>query len=147
MNKQLLHSSGKISYLLGIDKDNAKVWLEDAVWDCSWYWGFGYMVTYNISKTDITSHTHFNSLFKEGKITLSDNGIKTPLSAKEEWELAELMKSFYILREAADLLHRGGTHISNNPASKVLKLPKYSNHINKVLLPAIFKSVFKILQP
>ena len=46
MKKEKRFAFGKNIYLLGSDKDGVKYWLEEASWDCGWYWGFGYVETY-----------------------------------------------------------------------------------------------------
>lgn len=55
---------GKEVYLIGINEDGEKVFLEEPSWDCGWYWGFGYLETYTNNRQitrsrDIQSHSHF----------------------------------------------------------------------------------------
>jgi len=39
MNKQKSHAFGKDVYFLGVDKNGYNLRLEEASWDCNWYWG------------------------------------------------------------------------------------------------------------
>ena len=47
MEKQKITKFGDDYYLLGINQENEKVWLEKPSWDCDWYWGFGYVEIFN----------------------------------------------------------------------------------------------------
>jgi len=149
MNKQKSHAFGKDVYFLGVDKDGYNLWLEAASWDCDWYWGFGYIETYSNNgdpskARGISSHSNFDSmLLKESKFLLSDIGVESPLTKKEQWRLADLMKSFYTLKEAAAVFGRGGSHIAGT--SDYLKQPEMVEKINKELLPELFKEVYKLL--
>lgn len=151
--------SSKGRFLLGIDKDGEKVWLTPASWDCEWYWGFGY-----IHQKD--SHTHVDSslmgkqevynhekqcwqLSSEYVSNIFDSPrfAATTFTENEGWTLSELFKTFYTLKKTAEMYHTGGAHITTNPLSKILKNKKQEDHINKVLLPAVFEEIYKILRP
>ena len=41
--KQIKKYNQNGKYLLGINKEDKKVYLTKPSWDCSWYWGFGYI--------------------------------------------------------------------------------------------------------
>lgn len=166
-----LHTSKNV-YLLGTDEDGIKYWLEAASWDCEWYWGFGYVETYNLggkrkpsSCTDIQSHQHIDSSFM-GKhefynhethkfeqseyihnIFDSPKLAQTTFTENEGWKLSELFNTFYKLKEFAALYHSGGSGTSTNPLQSILKNEAQENHINKVLLPKVFEEIYKILNP
>ena len=58
---------GKDIYLLGEDQDGIKYWLQSPSFDCGWYWGFGYIMTYTNNRRpdlakDIDSHQHIEGL-------------------------------------------------------------------------------------
>lgn len=155
MKKKKSFAFGKTIYFLGVNDYGENVWLEEATWDCGWYWGFGYLETYtnnrNPSKSkDISSHTHFDSIcFKEvnGKYIYHINEIlSTPLSDSESWELSDLMKRFYSLKETAAIFTNGNGHYSseNSHDSKNEEMAKY---INAKELPKIFQAIYKILSP
>lgn len=158
MKKQKSHAFGKDVYLLGINEDGEYVWLESPSWDCGWYWGFGYVETYTNNKyphmsKDISSHSNFERLvFRKDEKTGDyihhiNRALKeTTLTDKESWELSDLMKRFYTLKESAAIFGRGTAHLTSNTRhnSTNLDLAKY---INEVELPNIFKAVIDLLKP
>ena len=154
MNKQTSNAFGKIIFLLGEDEDGVNYWLEQATWDCDWYWGGGYVETYTNNKyphlsKDINSHQHFESLFfkgnKNGYDAFKEFFAETPFTDKEIWKICELMRSFYIAREYSDMIHRGGAHYTSNPVSEIIKDDAEYERINKVVIPAIMQSLYEIL--
>lgn len=155
MNKQKKHAFGKDIYLLGIDTDGAKYWLESAKWDCGWYWGGGYVETYTNNSypekaRDIKTHSHFDSLFfnrnKNGFDAFKDFFNDTPFTDNEIWKICELLKSFYIAREYSDMLNRGGAHYTSNPAAEIIKSEKEYKRINEIVIPSLMNELYKILE-
>ena len=156
MEKKKSHAFGKDIYLLGEDKEGTRYWLETGSWDCDWYWGFGYVETYTNNKNpdrarDISSHQHFNGLFfhkdKMSYDVFKEFFAKTTVSDKELWKLLELMKSFYIAREYADMLHRKGAHYTTNPCKEIIQNDNEWLRINREVIPAILNEVYKLLSP
>lgn len=152
MEKKKLHAFGKDIYLLGKDKDGINYWLEQASWDCNWYWGFGYVETYTNNRNpekakDIRSHQHFDGLFFKGVSfdVFKEFFAETPLKDKEIWKLLELMKSYYIAKEYAFMLHTGGAHYTSNPCAEIIGDLHEWDRINKVVIPAICEEVYKLL--
>lgn len=157
MKKMKSHAFKKDCYLLGQDKYNDYIWLEAASWNCSWYWGFGYIEVYtnqlkpNIAR-DITSHSHWSGLVgkqDDGKYLHHINEYLkvSVLTDSESWRLSDLMQSFYTLKESAELLGRGGSHLSSSGNLEILKNLTMVKTINEIMLPAIFAEVYKILEP
>jgi hypothetical protein len=169
MSKQKTKAFGKDVYLLGKRKDGDFIWLQAASWDCEWYWGFGYIETYTNNKhpelsRDINSHSHWSGLVgKQERYNtekgcfqldndyihhLNDNPdmVATVLTDTESWELADLMQSFYTLKETAELFHSGTSHLTSSVAVKFTD-KELETHINKELLPKIFDRVYQILTP
>lgn len=154
MNKRTTTAFGKIIFLLGADENGTLYWLEQATWDCDWYWGGGYVETYINNKCpsmsrDIDSHQHFDGMFLKGSKCAFDMFkeffVETPFTDKEIWQICELMKSFYIARKYSDMLHCGGAHYTTNPARETIKNEAEYNRINKVVIPEIMKSLYDIL--
>ena len=155
MNKKISRAFGKDIYLLGKNEYGEFIWLESPSWDCDWYWGFGYVETYTNNKRpdlarDVSSHSHFNGL-----VWHKDNGeyiyhineiMETPLTDSESWELSDLMKRFYTLRESAEVFHRGNANYTSKTGhdSTNHEMEKY---INEVELPKIFARIIEILSP
>lgn len=160
---------GEDIYLLGEDRNGIKYWLESPTWDCGWYWGFGYVETYtnndNPGKSkDIQSHSHISGFygsqdiydfekqcFRKGEYihNLHDTPslVSTTFTDKEGWTLTELFRTFYHLRESAELFGRGGMHTTTNPCAEILTNKEWAEHINKVLIPKITEAIINILKP
>lgn len=154
MEKEKRFAFGKNIYLLGSDKDGVKYWLEEASWDCGWYWGFGYVETYTNNRNpeksrDIASLRHFDGLFLKNNIfdSFKEMLIDTPLTDKEIWQLLELMKTFYTLKNNAELYHLGGSNIANNVLKNILKNEIGENKINEEIMPKLFEEIYKMLTP
>lgn len=150
MEKQTTKAFGKTIYLLGIDNEGTKYWLEEPSWDCDWYWGFGYIETYTNNDNpsmarDITSHSHFKSMFIDGKGCIYDNFKnffkETTLSDNEIWLLCDYMKSFYTLREMAELMHNGCSWQTEKAKLDLLNDKELENKINKVMMAALFEKI------
>jgi hypothetical protein len=163
MKKKKSHAFGKDCYLLGKDTNGDLLWLEAAQWDCGWYWGFGYVEVYTNQANpacarDIASHTHLDSILwtqYEDVLTrerrylhhINEALTESVLTELESWQFSDLMKSFFTLRKAADVLTRGGSHLSSQGEMPYLKQPNLANEINGEILPKLFEDVYKILTP
>lgn len=158
IEKRKDHAFGKDVYLLGRNEYGELLWLEEPKWDCDWYWGFGYVEVYTSPEhpsrsRDIRSHSHFDGLvgFKTKKgdyihhLNESPKMQETVLTDSESWELADLMKTFYTLRKAAEIYHQGNSHVSSTAVS--LKDAQMAERINQIHLPKIFARVLEILTP
>jgi hypothetical protein len=136
----------KVNYpklLIGVHNDE-KIYLSPPSWDCGWYWGFGYLGNKNC-------HSHVDGLKKEGNTNLFDafkNHFGKSLVVRDSalWTLCELFETFYTLKEAAEVLGRGGSHMSSNPCKDVIINVDEVTRINTVVLPAIFASIYELLE-
>lgn len=171
IKKRVTEAFNKKIYLLGIDTDGRNVWLEAPSWNCGWYWGFGYIERYTHNRSpgnsrDIESHSHWDTGIigqheyydtDKGCFRLSSDYIHhlnespdfqaTVLTDKESWELADLIKSFYTLREAAGLYNRGGSHLTTTKIQNLMKSGINCNNINTIDLPRIFERIDQLLTP
>lgn len=157
--KKIDQAFGKKVYLVGQLKDGSNIWLEEATWDCDWYWGFGYLETYAgnckpSSARDISSHQHVDGfLFKKDGSDYIDHFYQSKdfqyltFTEEESWELADLFQSFYTLKEAAEFFHRGGSHVSTSAIKGELKNTNFEKSINADFLPKIFKRIYELLEP
>ena len=162
MKKEKDHAFGKDVYLLGVDEFNDRYWLEAPSWDCEWYWGFGYVETYEENRKpsqaiDINSHQHIESNFL-GKNNAKDRGYchnifdsklldKATFTEDEGWELSELFRQFYLLKSGAELFKNGTSGTANIKIETGAKRLKWQKTINEEILPKIFKQIIKILSP
>jgi len=169
IEKQVKEAFNKKIYLLGIDAGGKYFWLEAPSWDCSHYWGFGYIERYSNNKQpqlakDIISHTHFKGeiigqqqeydtkkrCLVNTKYThhLNEHKLQASvLTDDESWKLSELMYSFYKLKDAADFFDNGNSNFTDNPLKEKLQNKKLAKRINEKLLPMIFKEIDILLSP
>lgn len=127
--------------LLGV-VDNEKIYLTAPSWNCEWYWGFGYLGNDNC-------HYHIDGL--DNKKNLHDAitehfGNSFIIRTSDCWTFAELMSSFYKLKEAAEVLGRGGSNLTTNPSNDVIMNKEEVERINNIVLPHIFDEIYKILE-
>lgn len=156
-------------YLLGKDADGIKYWLEAPSWDCGWYWGFGYVETYQNNRQpstarDIDSHQHadgkyiaeqetdtrrraYNSVDGDQNLFTGQFLVAKTYTKEEGWQLRELMMTFYQLRKEAELYGRGGMHQTTNPLKDLLIDEDRAKHINEKLIPAVTAKIIEILTP
>lgn len=156
MKKQIKTLFNKKCYLLGKDHQGINYWLEEPSWDCGWYWGFGYIETYTNNNCpeksrDISSHSHFDSMFMNNNENARDSFKKffkeTTLTDNEIWELCDYMKTFYTLKSVAELFGRGYSHYSERAKIESLKSEEQTNLVNKSWLPEVFKRIDNLLSP
>jgi len=62
------------------------------------------------------------------------------------WVFAELFSTFYVLRETAEILSRGGSHLTSNPCSEIIINKTEVERINNTVLPAIFDEIYKVIE-
>lgn len=136
--------------------DNENIYLSPPKWDCGWYWGFGYLGNANC-------HYHIDGLTKISKYNFEKQTLQYEFvdlheglirhfgdsfiikKDKDIWTLAELFKTFYYLRETAEVLGRGGAHYTTNPLSDIIKNPNEVKRINEEILPLLFDKIYEIL--
>ena len=137
--------------------DNEKIYLSAPSWDCGWYWGFGYLGNKNCHYhvDGLTKHENYNFDKKcfEYEFTNLFDGFKKHFGSSlivrdsQLWKLVELFKTFYTLRETAEVLGRGGSHYTTNPCKDIIINTEEVKRINEIVLPAIFEEIYKILIP
>lgn len=147
--KTVLRIFGTLNYYLGADKDGINYFLQEATWDCNWYWGGGYVETYTnnnypLLSKDIDSHEHFDAKFPTWD-KFFNFFTTSPFTKEEKWTIYELMKSFYTARHYSDMLYRGGSYVTKNPARKTIVNAEEYDRINKEVIPAIMAELYKIL--
>lgn len=136
--------------------DNEPIYLSAPSWDCGWYWGFGYLGNKNChyhvdGLKKISKYNFEKSVFEYEFVDLFD-GFKEHFgetfilkSDNDIWLLAELFETFYALRETAEVLGRGGSHLASNPLAELIKNTDEVKRINEVIFPALFDEIYKLL--
>lgn len=140
-------------YLLGKDTEGVQYWLEAPRWSCDWYWGFGYIHSFTNNRSpelsrDIQSLEHAEDFMLKWFRGCNDNArlAETTFTEKEGWELCELFKQFYFLRESAEHFGRGKCHVADTSAPLWQK-PELAKEINEVLIPPVMDRILQILSP
>ena len=155
--KNIIKWKNNSYYYLGTDCSGINYFLNKASFDCSWYWGLGYISTFTNNENpslsrDIASHEHFDYKFLKD-ITMNGydkfNSFFTiknkNLTDKNTWLLIELMETLYTLREYSDTIYRGGSHYTNNPLREIIKNPIEYDRINKELIPKLLNEIYNLL--
>jgi hypothetical protein len=130
-------------------KFNESIYLYTPTFDCDWYWGFGYLGNNNCHYFLSSYQQEFGSkLARDMDMfdALKEDYILCPALQNDNnlWVFCELVKTAYAFKEIAEVYNRGGSHYSNNPCKELLKNKEQYEHINFVLLPALFKEIDKL---
>jgi hypothetical protein len=125
-------------------RDGKRMYLIQPSWYCDWYWGFGYLQS-------AEEHRHVSSIVKESGKNFRDAlvdyfGDSFAIRTSDIWKFAELFKTFYALKETAEVLGRGGSHLTTNPCAEIIKNPDEVTRINQVVIPAIFEAIYEIIE-
>lgn len=131
-------------HFFGTRKDTGEeIYLSAPSWDCDWYWGFGYL-------GNKYCHYHLSG-YQNGRninmydALLADYNLNPKIKANL-WEFCELVLSAYTLKEAAEVLGRGGSHMTTNPCQDIIINKDEVKRINEIVLPAIFNKIEAIFQ-
>ena len=149
LEKEKSHILGSTYYLLGMDENKAKYYLEKGKFECDWYWSGGYIETFNRNKSDIDLHTHYDTGEVNGlRFSYYDDFDKIfkvcTLTDSEKWKFHELMRTFYTAKEAMEMSYRGGSHITTNPLSDLIQNKAIYDHYNN-LIEKIHEELDKLL--
>lgn len=123
-------------YLGKRKEDGKRVYIAAPTWDCNWYWSFGYLEATG-------EHYHLRNF---GNINWKDAlerdyTLNVKLRGDNLWKFYELAKTAYGLRDAAEILGRGGSHVTDNPLAEVIKNKAEVDRINQIVLPQIFDAI------
>ena len=173
LKKRKSHAFRKDIFLIGKDTEGKLVWLEAPTWDCSWYWGFGYIETYTNNTNpsiarDILSHSHIDGLTGRHEyydtekqchrlsseyihnIYDSPKLVETTFTENEGWKLSELFKEFYLLKDMAEYTHRSpaSCNYTTSPVTQdPEKMAAWHKEINEVMIPLITAEILRMLTP
>jgi len=123
--------------------DGVNIYLDKPKFDCGWYWGFGYLGNHN-------EHYHLSG-YQNGRNIDMYNALEedydlTPAIKKNLWTFCELALTAYSLKNTAEVLGRGGSHMTTNPLADMIKNRAEVERINKMVLPLIFNKLAELYQ-
>lgn len=131
--------------------DEGDIYISPPKWDCGWYWSFGYL-------GNNRRHYHLDSVVSESKKNMYDaliqhfnkafifrTDIEENAYHNKLWTFCELASTAYTLKEAAEVLGRGGSHFTTNPLAELIMNKDEVTRINEIVLPAIFDKIGEIL--
>lgn len=123
MAKQMLLGKLRKEYQ---DYGGETIYLEEHSWDCSWYWGFGYIGNHRLS-------THFNLCFLNGETDINKIFQETPIRQEEWWLLRDLFIQAYALKDSAEVYHYGGHQVTKRGVTDIIQSKEMEDEINKDL--------------
>jgi len=131
----------EIHYLGKRKKDGKLIYIAAPTWDCDWYWSFGYLRATG-------EHYHLSNY---GNINWKDAlerdyTLNVKLRGDNLWKFYELAKTAYGLKEVAEILGRGGSHVTVNPLAEVIKNKAEVDRINQIVLPQIFDAINEMFE-
>lgn len=119
--------------------EGEKIFITKHSWDCSWYFGFGYIGNKNI-------HTHFREVFlKDVFKSVNECFSKTKITESEWWLLKDLFKQAYTLKECAEVYQYGGHMTSDCKKSYVINDRHTANLLNKDL-ETVLNRIWELLE-
>lgn len=118
-----------------------KIYLTKHSWDCSWYWGFGYIGNHNL-------HTHFDSCLLTEVYSVDDIFTESPITESEWWIIRDLFIQAYALRKCAEVYHYGGHQTTKKGVTDVIQNKELENKINsdlEIVLNTVWDFIEKAL--
>lgn len=149
--------NGDNYYYLGKGKENGVYYfLQEASFDCDWYWGLNYLEgfsTPDLSRADdIVSHEHFMSspsLRRESWYNWLLKKVDSPLRKEDLWLIMEIAASLKTLTEYMELSCRGGNNMTDSSKVKaILKDKEAYDDVDKKIqkLNELLDEVYKDAQ-
>jgi hypothetical protein len=117
-------------------EDGKRVYIAAPTWDCNWCWSFGYLQATG-------EHYHLRNYGNISWIDAleRDYNLNVKLRGDSLWKFYELAKTAYKLKEAAEILGFGCSHVTDNPLAEVIKNKAEVDRINQIVLPQIFDAI------
>jgi hypothetical protein len=126
--------------------DGERIYMTRPSFDCNWYWGFGYLGNRNC-------HYHLDGIGKGENINFRDALVKhfgESFIIKDDrllWQFAEVVRTIYTMKKAAEMFHMGGSHMTTNPDADTIKSKSnWEQEINEVLIPRQIAAMYEIIE-
>lgn len=150
---QAAYTAPKTSHYFGtVKKDKDRIALYAPTFECGWYWGFGYLGNKNChyhlkNYKQIAGFSDYRSISMFDAFKMDYTLCDVLQNDTTLWTFCELTQTAYSLLAVAEIFSRGGSHQSKNPCQELLKNLDMYEHINFVLLPALFKEIDELFVP
>lgn len=136
MNNLFIEGKNKVYFGHHIEW-NEKIWLTKPKYSCGWYWSFGYLGNKNC-------HYHLDG-YQNGRninmyAALQTDYLLSPHIANNLWSFCEQAQTIYTLKEAADVLYRGGANYTTNPLRNFIISNNHNDNLNMVVLPKLLQN-------
>ena len=150
---QAAYTAPHEAYYFGTLKTcNERIRLSTPTFDCNWYWGFGYLGNKNChyhlkNYKQIAGFSDYRSISMFDAFKMDYTLCDVLQNDTTLWTFCELVQTAYSLLAVAEIFSRGGSHQCKNPCQELLKNLDMYEHINFVLLPALFKEIDELFVP
>lgn len=147
MSKLLRSYPEKVFFGKNVFSENINLYCPS--WDCGWYWGFGYLGNSN-------THYHLNGLGSDTGEAINRNiydqllshfddeaGIVAYMKTNDTlWVFCEIVETIYALKNAAEILERGGSHYTVNPCCDLIRDSSEAERINNIVIPKLIDEMY-----
>jgi hypothetical protein len=128
--------NGKDKVFFGVDKFGDRINLTRPSYDCKWYWSFGYLGNKDC-------HYHLSGYQNGRNINMYDALVSDYVLADHIvanlWSFCEQALAIYTLKDAAEVLYRGGANMTTNPLRDIIKAHNGDDMLNQKLLPILLQ--------
>ena len=160
-NKKMIKLiDGKDKVFFGKRKsDGAMISMDKPVFDCGWYWGFGYLGNsrehYHLSGYQSVDHFltladgSYKSFTEKRNINMYDALITdydlSEAIKKDLWQFCELVTTIYTLKAIAETHSRGGSHFTTNNCQDILKDNELYKKYTFDLIPKVCQELWNLI--
>jgi hypothetical protein len=151
--------NGKERIKIGTDSNGETIFMDKPTFDCEWYWSFGYLGNKNM-------HYHLEAYQSKDRHFTTDKGEFVCLTEKRNlcmrdcleadydlvdsvkdnlWQFCELALTIYALKKTAEVLGRGGSHMTTNPCKEVIKNAEEVKRLNEVVIPELCQTLWDLI--
>lgn len=164
MNLNIPKINGPDKVFFGKNKETKEdIYITKPSFDCDWYWSFGYLGNNNchyhlndysdkdiyIKYSDSTSTRSTRVTRKRNKCMsdcLEEDYILSKIIKDNIWLFCELSLTIYSLKEMAEIVHRGGSHMTSNPGKEYLKDDNMYKKLVEELIPKQCQTLWDLIK-
>lgn len=123
----------------GKHKNGENIILRAPEWACGWYWSFGYLVNRD-------RHYHLRDAGHRMHDSLLEDYELNPKIKESLWQFCEISLTIYTLKDTAEVLGHGGSHVHQNPCANLIKNPSEVARLNNVVIPKCLDTLYEIIK-